>query len=135
MTTQTSFLIGLIGSGIGGSLPPAMHEEEGRRLGLNYVYRRIDLQALRLEPQALPELLVAAERLGFDGLNITYPCKQSVIALLDELDDDARALGAVNTVVLKNGRRTGHNTDWSGVARAFQRGLPDAPLERVVQAT
>ena len=133
MTTQTSFLIGLIGSGIGGSLTPAMHEEEGRRLGLNYVYRRIDLQALRLEPQALPELLVAAERLGFDGLNITYPCKQSVIALLDELDDDARALGAVNTVVLKNGRRTGHNTDWSGFARAFQRGLPDAPLERVVQ--
>jgi shikimate dehydrogenase len=133
MTQKTSYLIGLIGSGIGGSLTPAMHEQEGRTLGLNYVYRRIDLQALQLEPSALPDLLVAAERMGYDGLNITYPCKQSVIPLLDELDPDARALGAVNTVVLKDGKRIGYNTDWSGFARAFQRGLPGAPLERVVQ--
>ncbi|BAN22613.1 shikimate dehydrogenase [Caballeronia insecticola] len=133
MTNKTSYLIGLIGSGIGGSLTPAMHEQEGRVLGLNYVYRRIDLQALQLEPAALPDLLVAAERMGYDGLNITYPCKQSVIPLLDELDPDARALGAVNTVVLKDGRRIGYNTDWSGFARAFERGLPGAPLARVVQ--
>ncbi|MDR5833316.1 shikimate dehydrogenase [Caballeronia sp. LZ034LL] len=133
MTQKTSYLIGLIGSGIGGSLTPAMHEQEGRTLGLNYVYRRIDLQALQLEPAALPDLLVAAERMGYDGLNITYPCKQAVIPLLDELHPDARALGAVNTVVLKDGRRIGYNTDGSGFARAFQRGLPGAPLERVVQ--
>ncbi|BAO85817.1 MULTISPECIES: shikimate dehydrogenase [Caballeronia] len=133
MTNKTSYLIGLIGSGIGGSLTPAMHEKEGAHLGLNYVYRRIDLQALALEPSALPDLLVAAERMGYDGLNITYPCKQSVIPLLDDLDPDARALGAVNTVVLKDGKRIGYNTDWSGFARAFQRGLPGVPLERVVQ--
>ncbi|SAL22558.1 shikimate 5-dehydrogenase [Caballeronia arvi] len=133
MTNKTSYLIGLIGSGIGGSLTPAMHEKEGATLGLNYVYRRIDLQALALEPAALPDLLVAAERMGYDGLNITYPCKQSVIPLLDDLDPDARALGAVNTVVLKDGKRIGYNTDWSGFARAFQRGLPGVPLERVVQ--
>ncbi len=133
MTNKTSYLIGLIGSGIGGSLTPAMHEKEGSNLGLNYVYRRIDLQALELEPSALPDLLDAAERMGYDGLNITYPCKQNVIPLLDDLDPDARALGAVNTVVLKDGKRIGYNTDWSGFARAFQRGLPDAPLERVVQ--
>ncbi|WP_321792048.1 shikimate dehydrogenase [Caballeronia sp. J97] len=133
MTNKTSYLIGLIGSGIGGSLTPAMHEKEGGNLGLNYVYRRIDLQALELEPTALPDLLVAAERMDYDGLNITYPCKQSVIPLLDDLDPDARALGAVNTVVLKDGKRIGYNTDWSGFARAFQRGLPGAPLERVVQ--
>ncbi|WP_175939845.1 shikimate dehydrogenase [Caballeronia sp. BCC1704] len=133
MTSKTSYLIGLIGSGIAGSLTPAMHEQEGRVLGLNYVYRRIDLQALKLEPSALPDLLIAAERMGYDGLNITYPCKQSVIPLLDELDPDARALGAVNTVVLREGKRIGYNTDWSGFARAFQRGLPDAPLGRVVQ--
>jgi shikimate dehydrogenase len=82
---------------------------------------------------ALPDLLDAAERMGYDGLNITYPCKQSVIPLLDDLDPDARALGAVNTVVLKDGKRIGYNTDWSGFARAFQRNLPDAPMERVVQ--
>ncbi|AOJ72204.1 MULTISPECIES: shikimate dehydrogenase [Burkholderia] len=128
-----SFLIGLIGSGIGGSLSPAMHEEEGRRQGLNYVYRRIDLDALRLTADALPELLAAAERMGFDGLNITHPCKQRVIELLDELSPDAAALGAVNTVRFLGGRRIGHNTDWSGFAKAFARGLPGAPLTRVAQ--
>ncbi|MFM0339169.1 shikimate dehydrogenase [Paraburkholderia fungorum] len=132
MNTQ-SYLVGLIGSGIGGSLTPAMHEEEGSHLGLHYVYRRIDLEALKLDPTALPDLLLAAERMGFNGLNVTYPCKQAVIPLLDELSDDARALGAVNTVLLKDGKRIGHNTDWSGFARAFQRGLPDVSLERVVQ--
>ncbi|WP_408303825.1 shikimate dehydrogenase [Paraburkholderia bryophila] len=128
-----SYLVGLIGSGIGGSLSPAMHEEEGSRLELHYVYRRIDLEALKLDISALPDLLLAAERMGFNGLNITYPCKQAVIPLLDELSDDARALGAVNTVLFKDGKRIGHNTDWSGFARAFQRGLPDVSLARVVQ--
>ncbi|MDN7676573.1 shikimate dehydrogenase [Burkholderia oklahomensis] len=131
--TARSFLIGLIGSGIGGSLSPAMHEEEGRRQGYNYVYRRIDLDALRLSADALPELLTAAERMGYDGLNVTHPCKQRVIELLDELSPDAAALGAVNTVRFAGGRRIGHNTDWSGFAKAFARGLPGAPLERVVQ--
>lgn len=130
---KQSYLVGLIGSGIGGSLTPAMHEEEGRQLGLQYVYRRIDLDALKLDVAALPEILVAAERMGYNGLNVTYPCKQQIIPLLDELSADARALGAVNTVLLKDGKRIGHNTDWSGFARAFQRGLPDVSLERVVQ--
>jgi shikimate dehydrogenase len=128
-----SILVGLIGSGIGGSLSPAMHEREGREQGFNYVYRRIDLEALGLAPSALPELLDGAQRLGFDGLNITYPCKQAVIPLLDELSDDARALGAVNTVLFRDGRRIGHNTDWSGFARSFKRGLPEVSLEAVVQ--
>ncbi|CAG4888121.1 shikimate dehydrogenase [Paraburkholderia saeva] len=133
MNVQTSHLVGLIGSGIDGSLSPAMHEQEAWQLGLNYVYRRIDLAALKLDVSALPDLLVAAERMGYNGLNITYPCKQHVIALLDELSDDARALGAVNTVLLKDGRRIGHNTDGSGFARAFKRGLPDVSLDNVVQ--
>ncbi|KGW42059.1 shikimate dehydrogenase [Burkholderia pseudomallei] len=131
--SERSFLIGLIGAGIGGSLSPAMHEAEGRRQGLNYVYRRIDLDALGLTADALPELLAAAERMGFDGLNITHPCKQRVIEHLDELSADAAALGAVNTVCFAHGRRIGHNTDWSGFAKAFARGLPGASLERVVQ--
>jgi len=128
-----SILVGLIGSGIGGSLSPAMHEREGCEQGYNYVYRRIDLEALGLAPSALPDLLLAAQRMGYDGLNITYPCKQAVIPLLDELSDDARALGAVNTVLFQGGKRIGHNTDWSGFARSFQRGLPDGSLEAVVQ--
>ncbi|MFP4901193.1 shikimate dehydrogenase, partial [Paraburkholderia sp. BR14261] len=131
--TDNSFHCGLSGSGIGGSLTPAMQEQEGRELGFHYEYRRIELEAQKLTPAALPELLLAAERMGFDGLNITYPCKQAVIELLDELSDDARALGAVNTVLFRDGKRIGHNTDWSGFARAFQRGLPDVSLEAVVQ--
>ena len=131
--SQPSLLAGLIGYGIQGSLTPAMHEQEGAAQGLRYVYRRIDLQALGLGAEALPELLTAAERTGFNGLNITFPCKQAVIPLLHELSDDAAALGAVNTVVLRDGRRIGHNTDASGFAEGFRRGLPDVALDRVVQ--
>jgi shikimate dehydrogenase len=132
-SARPSLLAGLIGYGIQGSLTPAMHEQEGAAQGLRYVYRRIDLQALGLSVEALPELLTAAERMGFDGLNITFPCKQAVIPLLHELSEDATALGAVNTVVLRDGRRVGHNTDSSGFAEGFRRGLPDVRRDRVVQ--
>lgn len=128
-----ALLAGLIGQGIGGSRTPAMHEREGAEHGLRLVYRRIDLDALKLGPEALPDLLRAAEWMGFAGLNITYPCKQAVVPLLDELSPGARALGAVNTVVLKDGRRIGHNTDLTGFAEAFRRGLPGVARDRVVQ--
>jgi shikimate dehydrogenase len=124
---------GLIGSGIQASLTPAMHMREGAAQGLAYDYQLIDLAQLGLMPDSLPELLEQAEAEGFAGVNITHPCKQLVIAHLDELSDEARALGAVNTVVLKDGRRHGHNTDWWGFAESFRRGLPDADLSSAVQ--
>jgi shikimate dehydrogenase len=130
---RPTFVCGLIGSGIQASRTPAMHMQEGEELGMRYVYKIIDLDQLKLSPEALPELLTAAERMGFAGLNITYPCKQTVIPLLDELSDDARALNAVNTVVFKDGKRIGHNTDWWGWAEAFNRGLAGVRLDRVVQ--
>ena len=130
---QPSVLVGLIGAGIQASRSPAMHEREGAQQGLSLIYRLIDLEVLRLGPEALEELLTAAERMGFAGVNVTYPCKQAVVPLLHALSDDARALGAVNTVVLRDGRRIGHNTDCSGFAEGFRRGLPDAPRRRVVQ--
>jgi len=126
-------LAGLIGQGIQGSLTPAMHEREGARQGLRYIYKLIDLEKLGLGVEALPELLNAAERMGFNGLNITHPCKQAVIPLLTGLSDDARALGAVNTVVLRDGKRIGHNTDWSGFAEPFRRKMADVKRDRVVQ--
>ncbi len=126
-------LIGLIGTGIQASRSPALHMQEGAAQGLSYIYKLIDLTELRLGVEALPDLLTAAERLGFDGLNITHPCKQAVIPYLTELSPDAQALGAVNTVVLKDGKRIGHNTDWFGFAEGFRRGMPDARLDRVVQ--
>lgn len=107
--SRPSFLIGLIGQGIGGSLSPAMHEEEGFRQGYGYVYRRIDLDALGVNADALPQLLDAAQQMGYNGLNITHPCKQRVIEHLDALSDDARALGAVNTVLFKDGKRIGQD--------------------------
>jgi shikimate dehydrogenase len=128
-----SVLVGLIGAGIQASRTPSLHEREGARQGLRYIYKLIDLEILGLDVRALPEILTAAERFGFAGLNITHPCKQAVIPLLDELSPDAAALGAVNTVVLKDGRRVGHNTDWWGFAESFRRELSDARRDRVVQ--
>ncbi len=130
---QPAVLAGLIGAGIQSSLTPTMHEREGAEQGLRYIYKKIDLDQIGVGAEALPDLLLAAERMGFSGLNITYPCKQAIIPLLHELSDDAQALGAVNNVVLKDRRRIGHNTDWWGFAESFRRGLPDAKRDAVVQ--
>jgi len=126
------FLLGLIGAGIQRSLTPAMQEEEARAQGLRLHYQLIDLDLSGSDAVALPTLLAAARVMGFAGLNITYPCKQAVIPLLDELSDEARAMGAVNTAVFRDGRATGHNTDGSGWRWGFERDLPGADLSRVV---
>jgi shikimate dehydrogenase len=130
--TQTKLLCGLIGAGIQRSLTPAMQEEEARAQGLRLHYQLIDLDQAGQGVDALPGLLSAARTMGFAGLNITYPCKQAVIPLLDALSDEARAMGAVNTVVFRDGMATGHNTDGSGWRWGFERTLPDADLSRVV---
>ncbi|MBE1577484.1 shikimate dehydrogenase [Amycolatopsis roodepoortensis] len=126
---MTSYLIGLVGTGIGPSLSPALHEREADELGLRYLYRRLDLDVLRLP---IGEVLAAARIAGFDGLNITHPVKQQVLPYLDEVAPDAAALGAVNTVVFREGLATGHNTDATGFARNLIRGLPDAEMDTVV---
>jgi shikimate dehydrogenase len=130
--SSPSFLVGLVGTGIGPSLTPPLHEREADQLGIRYLYRRLDLDVLHRPASAIGEILAAARLAGYDGLNVTHPCKQLVLSHLDELSPDAEALGAVNTVVLRGGRAVGHNTDWSGFARAFDRGLRDVTLDRVV---
>ncbi|MEV5882190.1 shikimate dehydrogenase [Streptomyces sp. NPDC052020] len=130
---KDSYLVGLIGSGIGPSLSPALHEREADRQGLRCLYRLIDIDTLGVPPEAVGDLVRAARDLGFDGLNITHPCKQLVLPHLDGLAPQAEALGAVNTVVFDGRRAIGHNTDVTGFAASFARGLPDVPLERVVQ--
>ena len=125
-------LLGLIGAGIQRSMSPALHEEEGRHHGLRVHYQLIDLDAARVGVEALPELMRAVRAIGFAGLNITFPCKQAVIPLLDALSDEARAIGAVNTVVREGDRLVGYNTDGSGWSWGFQRALPKADLGRVV---
>lgn len=125
-------LCGLIGAGIQQSLTPALHEEEARAQGLRLHYQLIDLDRRGLGAEALPGLLDAARTMDFAGLNITFPCKQAVMPLLDELSDEARTMGAVNTVVHRDGRLVGHNTDGSGWRWGFERALPAADLARVV---
>jgi shikimate dehydrogenase len=125
-------LVGLIGAGIQQSLTPAMHEAEARHHGLNLHYQLIDLATAKVGADKLALLLEAAKIMGFAGLNITYPCKQAVMPLLDEVSDEARSMGAVNTVVLRHGRAVGHNTDGSGWAWHFKRSLPQADLAKVV---
>jgi shikimate dehydrogenase len=125
-------LVGLIGAGIQRSLSPALQEEEARHHGLRLHYQLIDVDAGGVGPEVLPELMRAVRVIGFAGLNITYPCKQSVIPLLDALSDEARAIGAVNTVVREGDRLVGHNTDGSGWSWGFRRALPGADLSRVV---
>jgi shikimate dehydrogenase len=130
--TQDTILTGLIGAAIGKSRSPVLHQSEAAAHGKVGLYRLIDLDVLGLGPEALPELLTSAERFGFSGLNITYPCKQAVMAHLHELSPHAEALGAVNTVVLRDGRRMGHNTDWSGYAASLRADLPGADMSHVV---
>jgi shikimate dehydrogenase len=130
---KTSFCAGLIGKGIQASLTPAMHVAEGRAQGLDYGYELLDLDQMQVGVDQLPDVIADAEARGFGGLNVTHPCKQAVLGLLDTLSEEAKVLGAVNTIVLRDGRRHGHNTDWWGFAESFRLGLPDADLGTVVQ--
>ena len=129
---KSEFLVGLIGEGIQASLSPALHEEEAKNHGLTLHYRLIDLAEDGRSVADLPRLIDTAEAEGFDGLNITHPCKQAVLPLLTDLSEDARAIGAVNTVVFREGKRMGFNTDCSGFAMSFRQKLGEEPRRRVV---
>jgi shikimate dehydrogenase len=125
-------VVGLIGAGIGPSLTPPLHEREAQELGLRYVYERIDISGLGVPAERVGELVWMARRRGYSGLNVTHPCKQLVVEHLDELSSDAETLGAVNTVVFRDGRAVGHNTDWPAFQHSFMGGLPDVATGRVV---
>jgi shikimate dehydrogenase len=129
---RRAVLVGLIGAGIQRSLSPALHEEEALHHGVRLHYHLIDLEARGMSVADLPALLDAVRRVGFAGVNVTHPCKQAVMPLLDALADDAQRIGAVNTVVVEDGRLIGYNTDWSGFALALRNALPDAAQGRVV---
>jgi shikimate dehydrogenase len=130
--SRDALLCGLIGAGIGQSLAPALQEEEARHHGIRLHYQLIDIDAAPDSQPELPALVDAMRVIGFDGFNVTYPCKQAILPLLDALSDEADAIGAVNTVVRHGRKLTGHNTDGSGWAWGFRRALPRADLARVV---
>jgi shikimate dehydrogenase len=111
-------LLGLLGANIGHSLAPALHEDAAAAAGMIGHYHLMDVDGPR--PRTLPELLAAVRTAGFAGVNVTFPFKEAVIPLLDEVSPEAAEIGAVNTVVFDPaGRSTGHNTDRSGFHAAF----------------
>ena len=125
-----SVALGLVGAGISRSLTPALHEQEGRHAGLSVTYRIIDSDVAGFGIHDLLDVLAWAQKLGFDGLNVTHPFKQEIVPSLDVLSDEVQAIGAVNTVVFRDGKTIGYNTDWSGWGRAFRRQLPEAATDR-----
>ncbi|WP_421083226.1 shikimate dehydrogenase [Rothia nasimurium] len=123
-----SFLVGLIGSGIDASLTPPMHEKAADTHGIRYLYRPLNIdklgpQELAFAPEDCGTLLKQGLALGYSAFNITHPCKQLIMDHLDEISTDAQRLGAVNTVVLSQGKTVGYNTDYSGFATALTTGL------------
>ena len=120
-------LVGLIGSNIGKSLSPTLHEDAFAAAGMVGHYHLMDVSVL--SGRRLEDLLTAARTAGFAGLNITHPFKEAVIALIDSLSPEAAEIGAVNTVVIdKDGHMTGHNTDRSGFRHAFLEELGEASV-------
>ena len=112
-------LIGLIGKNIQKSLSPALQEDACAAAGMHALYHLMDLQAL--PGRSLESVLDAVRTVGFAGVNITYPCKEAVLPLLDEVSAEARQVGAVNTVTIsRDGRTKGYNTDRIGFRRAFE---------------
>ncbi len=127
------FLVGLIGSGIGGSFSPQLHETEAREQGFELHYRLIDAQQRGFSATDLPRLLDAMALVGFQGSNVTHPFKEAVLPSLGSLSDAAAAIGAVNTIVHDPARGwVGHNTDWLGFVENFRRFLPGAAIDRVM---
>ncbi len=110
---------GVMGNPIRQSLSPPMHEAAFRRLGIEAAYLPFEVP-----PAELADFLLAARLSGVGGLNVTIPLKRAVLPLLDALDDDARRIGAVNTIIPMNGGFLGANTDWIGAIRSLEEVTP-----------
>lgn len=104
----------LLGSPVGHSLSPAIHNASFAQLGLDYVYLCHDVEA-----DGIGEAVAGARALGYAGLNVTMPCKAAVVDHLDALSPAAELMGAVNTVECAGGRLVGHNTDGAGLLRSI----------------
>ncbi|MBM2827185.1 MAG: shikimate dehydrogenase [Dehalococcoidia bacterium] len=107
--------IGLIGYPLGHSISPIFQQAALDSLGLDVVY-----QAWEMEPSRLEEAIKRLRDPAHLGANVTVPHKETVIPMLDQIDDAARRIGAVNTIVSKDGRLEGHNTDHIGFMRALK---------------
>lgn len=107
--------LAVLGSPVGHSLSPAMQNAALEAAGSELRYAKIDCP-----PENLPEAVDAARKADFTGLNLTIPHKFEALALCNELDDTARQLGAVNTLLFDGSRTVGFNTDGPGLVRAIR---------------
>jgi len=107
--------LSVFGDPVAHSASPPMHNAALRERGKDLQYVRI-----LVTPQALPEALAALPGAGFLGTNLTIPHKQAALELVDELSREARLMGAINTVAVRNGKLHGHNTDGPGFAASIQ---------------
>lgn len=124
---------GLIGRSILASRSPWLHEQEARAQGLDLSYDLFDFTQRGWADDELGPVLRRLAAEGYAGVNITFPFKQAVMPLLDELADCATMVGAVNTVAMRDGRLIGYNTDKTGFQASLVEGLPGAPLGHVLQ--
>jgi shikimate dehydrogenase len=108
-------LLALIGHPVGHSLSPAMHNASFVADDLDYVYVCLDI-----EPDELPAAVRGLKALRLRGFNVTMPHKRAMVPLVDELDEEARVSGAVNTVVIEASGLRGFNTDGGGMVMACQ---------------
>lgn len=117
MTTITGHtkLTGLLGSPVSHSISPLMHNEAFHMLSLDYAYLCFDVTE-----ETLPEAVRGLKACGIRGFNLTMPCKNRIVELLDQLSPSAKLIGAVNTVVNEDGRLIGYNTDGVGYMRSVK---------------
>ena len=104
----------VIGDPVAHSLSPAIHTELLRQQGLEGRYTTVTVR-----PEELAAFVAGARQGDYDGFNVTMPHKQTILSLLDAVEGDAAAMGAVNTVVVRRGRAVGYNTDGSGFLRSL----------------
>ncbi|MBY0335312.1 MAG: shikimate dehydrogenase [Acetobacteraceae bacterium] len=112
-------LLGLLGHPIAHSAAPAMMEAAAAAAGIRAHYQLIEIAGA--DRAELARLLHGVRRLGFRGINVTFPYKEAVVPLLDTLSPGAASLGAVNLILVEgDGRLSGHNTDATGFLAAVR---------------
>jgi shikimate dehydrogenase len=125
--TGRRVLLGLIGANVQKSLSPVLHERACAAAGMHGYYHLMDLD--RLPGRSIEAVLSAVRNAGFQGVNVTFPCKEAVLPLLDEVSAEARQIGAVNTVTIDAaGRTAGYNTDRIGFRRSVEETLGQAAV-------
>jgi shikimate dehydrogenase len=108
-------LFGIIGHPVGHSLSPLMHNTAFEALGI-----RASMSAFDIEPQSLKEAIQGFATMEFGGINVTIPHKETIVQYLDEIDEEASIIGAVNTVKFRDGKSSGHNTDAHGFLKTLE---------------